>query len=513
MRKRAKDQAAGADSAGTRGDSFENTPSAREQALKEELESTNEELTAINAEMVSRNTELNRLNADLKVAHDHAEATVRTMPVPFVMLCADLRVDSASEIFYQSFHLSRAETQGRLIYDLSNRQWDIPKLRELLEDILPREKIFNGFEITHEFAAIGTRTMLLNARWIERTDGAPERIVLAIEDITERKRAEAALKDANRRKDEFLATLAHELLNPLAPIKNGLHLLRVGEKEGPTAERVRAIIERQLNHMVRLVDDLLDVSRITRGKIELRKEPVQLAAVVNSAVETSRPHIEGMGHELTVTVPRRPVFVNADLTRLAQVFTNLLNNAAKYSDRGGHIGLTVERQGHEVVVSVKDAGIGIAAEQLSPIFELFTQVDQSLDKSRGGLGIGLSLARRLVEMHGGKIEAKSEGPGKGSQFSVRLPVATEAAKAQTSSLVDESAVPKSSLRILIVDDNRDSADSLSMLLRSIGNDTRTAYDGQEGVDMAEEFQPDAVLLDNQGRISPAGGLMASCASE
>jgi CheY-like chemotaxis protein/two-component sensor histidine kinase len=246
---------------------------------------------------------------------------------------------------------------------------------------------------------------------------------------------------------------------------------------------------------VRLVDDLMDVSRISRGQIELRRERLTLAAVINSAVETSRVLIEEMGHELKITLPKQPVVIEGDLTRLAQVFMNLMNNAAKYTNRGGHIWLTAECQGSDVVVSVKDNGIGIAADQLPRIFEMFSQVNRSLEKSQGGLGIGLTLVKRLVEMHGGKIEAKSKGPGKGSEFVVRLPVVVEANELRGSSGEEEPPVPKESLRILIVDDNRDGADSLAMMLKVMGNDTRTAYDGEEAVTASREFQPEVVLLD------------------
>ena len=321
-------------------------------------------------------------------------------------------------------------------------------------------------------------------------------------DITERKRDEeklrqlaADLSEAHHRKDEFLATLAHELRNPLAPIRNGLQLMKLVGGQPANIEQTRSMMERQLTQMVRLVDDLMDVSRISRGKLELRKERVPLAAVLSSAVETSRPLIEQMGHELTVTLPKLPLIVDADMTRLAQVFLNLLNNAAKYGDRGGHIQLNVERQGSDVVVTVKDTGIGIAADQLPRIFEMFTQVDRSLEKSQGGLGIGLTLVKRLVEMHGGRVEARSEGPGKGSEFVVRLPLAIELMRNRATDEEKEQPAGKSSLRILIVDDNRDGADSLSMMLEIMGNDTRTAYDGQQGVDMAGEFRPDVVLLD------------------
>jgi PAS domain S-box-containing protein len=331
--------------------------------------------------------------------------------------------------------------------------------------------------------------------------GVAEWVIGTNLDVTDRKTAEnqlrqlaAALSEADRRKDEFLATLAHELRNPLAPIRNGLQLMKLVGGQEATFEEARSMMERQVTQMVRLVDDLMDVSRISQGKLELKKERVQLAAVVKSAVETSQPLIEQLGHELTVMLPDQPVVVDADLTRLAQVFLNLLNNAAKYSDRGGHIMLAVERQGSEVLVSVRDTGIGIPADQMPHIFEMFTQVERSLEKSQGGLGIGLSLVKRLVEMHGGRVEAKSEGLGKGSEFVVRLPVVIEASKPQESG--DAEGKPaKSSLRILIVDDNRDSADSLGMMLRIMGNDTRTAYDGQAGVDLAGEFRPEVLLLD------------------
>jgi PAS domain S-box-containing protein len=346
------------------------------------------------------------------------------------------------------------------------------------------------------------------ARWmaykvLTLTDPTGRAVGLATvsQDVTERRRLEddlrtlaADLSEADRRKNEFLATLAHELRNPLAPIRNALQVIRLSP-ERQAREQASVMMERQLAQMVRLVDDLLDVSRISRGKMDLRREQVLLPAVVGSAVETSRPLIDYLGHELTVTLPPQPILVDADLTRLAQVFSNLLNNSAKYMERGGHIWLTAERQGSDVVVSVKDTGIGIAADQLPRLFQMFTQVERSLEKSQGGLGIGLSLVKRLVEMHGGSIEARSEGLGKGAEFTVRLPVVVGASGPQAASGKDEPVAPKSSLRILIVDDNRDGADSLGMMLRIMGNDTRTAYDGQQGVDVAGEFRPDVMLLD------------------
>jgi PAS domain S-box-containing protein len=312
-------------------------------------------------------------------------------------------------------------------------------------------------------------------------------------DITARKRAEDELREADRRKSEFLAMLAHELRNPLAPLRNGLHIMRLAGDHGGTAAEARAMMERQLEHMIRLIDDLLDLSRITSGKIELRRERVELATVVQSAVETSRPLIEAAGHELTVTLPPGPAFVYADPTRLAQVFANLLNNSAKYTERGGHIWLTAERQGSDVVVKVKDTGVGIAPEMLPKVFDMFTQADRSLDRSQGGLGIGLSLVRRLVEMHGGRVEAHSDGPGKGSEFVVRLSAVLSPGPGPRRADGDLQRSPR--YRILVVDDNKDSARSLALLLKMTGHNTRTAHDGLEAVAAAKRFRPDVVLLD------------------
>jgi signal transduction histidine kinase/CheY-like chemotaxis protein len=330
-------------------------------------------------------------------------------------------------------------------------------------------------------------------------DGEVEAVAGTTRDVTDRKSMEdelrqlaANLSDADHRKDEFLATLAHELRNPLAPIRNGLQVLKLAQNNAQATEQSRAMMERQVDQMVRLVDDLMDVSRISRGKIALRRERVPLVAVLASAVETSRPLIEQMGHELSIAPPDQPVVVDADLTRLSQVFLNLLNNAAKYSDRAGHIWLSAKRQGSDVVVSVKDSGIGIAAEQLPRIFEMFSQLDRSLERSQGGLGIGLTLVRRLVEMHGGSVEARSEGPGRGSEFIVRLPVVEEAPAVQPAQCLETGM---SSLRILIADDNRDSANSLAMLLKIMGHHTRIAYDGQEAVSAAAQFRPDVILMD------------------
>jgi PAS domain S-box-containing protein len=312
----------------------------------------------------------------------------------------------------------------------------------------------------------------------------------------ERVRLIQQLRDSDRRKDEFLAVLAHELRNPLAPIRNSLQLLRMGNGNGEIIEQARSVMERQLEHMVHLIDDLLDVSRITRGKIQLRKERVELAAAVQSALEAARPLIEASNHELTVRLPPEPTYLDADPTRLAQVFSNLLTNAAKYTERAGRIWLTVERQSGDAVVSVRDTGIGIAAEYLPRVFQMFSQVAPALERSQGGLGIGLSLVKGLVEMHGGTVEAHSDGPGKGSQFVVRLPVVDLLTHRSIDPERDAAASARCSpSRILVVDDNRDSVDSLATVLQLQGHDIQTARDGVEAVQAAAAFRPNLVLLD------------------
>jgi PAS domain S-box-containing protein len=269
-------------------------------------------------------------------------------------------------------------------------------------------------------------------RWFE-ISASPVRsggVGVYFRDISDRKRAEQALREADRRKDEFLAMLAHELRNPLAPLRNGLHLLRMSAPGSEPAAQAREMMERQLKHLIRLVDDLLEVSRISNGKIELQREPIELAAAVLSAVETSRPAIEAARHKLDISLPAEPVKLNGDFVRLAQVIANLLNNAAKYTDPGGSITLAVRRESGDALISVRDSGIGIAADQLPRIFDMFAQAERG--RAQGGLGIGLALARRLAELHGGRIEARSGGAGQGSEFIVRLPLAAAGAPQATS---------------------------------------------------------------------------------
>jgi signal transduction histidine kinase/ActR/RegA family two-component response regulator len=303
------------------------------------------------------------------------------------------------------------------------------------------------------------------------------------------------LREADRGKDEFLATLAHELRNPLAPIANSVEYLRLNPSSDPQRRKLSDVIKRQVDHMTRLVDDLLDISRITSDKLELRKESVILSQIIESAVETARPQIDAQAHGLSVWLPAEPIYLNADLVRLAQVFSNLLNNAAKFTPRGGCVELVAAREGAEVEVTVRDNGIGIEAGDLGRIFESFAQVSHVPRGTRTGIGIGLALARRLVSMHGGTITAGSAGPGLGSEFTVRLPVSATPQYSKAKSSSEKAAAVAMSCRILVADDNRDSVESLSVLLAASGCQVDTAYNGSEALESARNLRPDVALLD------------------
>jgi PAS domain S-box-containing protein len=560
----------------------------------------------------------------------YAENIIATLRHPFlVVLDKALRVVTANRSFYRTFHVAAEDTENRLVYELGNRQWDIPALRKLLEDVLPTNHAFQDFEVEHDFPSIGRKIMLVNARRIERVNHGKERtdlILLAIEDVTERRAMEAKLKeseiryrrlfetardgvllldsntgaitdanpfmcellsyshdeligkelweiglfkdaeasrdayrklqeqgyiryshlpletrqgkhaavefvsnvyqedhkpviqcnirdntahhklelamlqaeamaDLNRRKDEFLAMLSHELRNPLAPIMNAVHLLRLEERsENPIQQQARTIIERQVGQLSHLVDDLLEVSRIMSGRIRLQNETLDLRGVVERAIESVRPLIEQRKHELTVSQPNEPIWVNADSTRMEQVTVNLLNNAAKYTEEGGRISLSVQQEGDEAVLRVQDTGVGISPELLPHIFDLFTQAQRSLDRSQGGLGIGLTLAQRLVEIHGGRIEVQST-LGQGSEFVVRLPVLQSPVDLSRSMPAETIKPAETSLRVLVVDDNVDAADSAAMLLRRSGHDVRVAYSSQAALETAVIFKPQLILLD------------------
>jgi signal transduction histidine kinase/ActR/RegA family two-component response regulator len=349
--------------------------------------------------------------------------------------------------------------------------------------------------------------VLVRGRSIYDQMGRPRRMLGVSLDITERKRIHEALqqselelvrqaeelKRANRRKDEFLATLAHELRNPLAPIRTGLDLL-ARSPEPEVQQRTLGVMHRQITHMVRLIDDLLDVSRITRGKFELKRQRIHLASALSAAIEASKPLIDRKQQTLRVEAADESLWLDADLTRVAQVIGNLLNNASNYTPSGGLIELSAQREQGEVVIRVRDNGIGVPPDRLEDVFEMFSQLNGALETSQVGLGIGLALVRSLVEMHGGSVSAESEGPGKGSTFSVRFPLAAE--RGSVESEADAvNAASTTGARVLVVDDNEDAADLLSLLLAQSGYQTRTAHDGPSALSGVEAFQPDIVILD------------------
>jgi PAS domain S-box-containing protein len=331
------------------------------------------------------------------------------------------------------------------------------------------------------------RWVAAKGRGVFAADGRCVRVIGTAIDITARRQAEAALRESDRRKDEFIATLSHELRNPLAPLSNALQILRLSD-DAAERERVRAMMERQVNHLVRLVDDLLEVSRISHGALELRREPVELAAIVRNATEASAPLLCEAGHTLDVTLPAEPVWLEGDPVRLAQILANLLNNAARYMAPGGHVGIAGSVVGDVVVVSVKDRGVGFAPDAVPRLFEMFARGENS-----AGLGIGLALARRLAEMHGGSLDAASEGPGKGAQFTLRLPRAE--APADRGDGIDGTLAAPRRQRILVVDDNEDAADSTRMMLELLGADVRAAHCGREAIATFDAWQPDVELLD------------------
>ncbi len=571
--------------------------------------------------------ELKQSEQAVAAARDYAENIVATVREPLLVLDSDLRVESANRAFYHVFQVKPAETVGKLFYDLGDNQWDIPRLRELLEEILLERTSIEEFHVEHEFKQLGRRTMLLNARTIQNPLRKTERILLAIEDITQRKQLEenlqtsealfrqlfetakdgvlildadtgrileanpfmtelsgystaeyigkelweiglfrdksandaafrelllkgdirydhlplsckgdqpvevefvsniyqwdhrrvaqcnirdisdrsrlemsqrlqaVELSDMHRRKDEFLAMLSHELRSPLAPIANAVQLLGLHRaSENQIQQQARGIIERQLKQLQHLVDDLLEVSRLTTGTVQLRRERVAICSVIEDAVETVRPLIEQRRQELTVSLPTQPIWLHADAARLEQVAVNLLSNAAKYTAEGGHIWLTVQEEGNECVLRVRDTGVGIASTLLPHLFELFTQAERSLDRSQGGLGIGLALVQRLTELHEGTVEATSV-VGEGSEFVVRLPVPPQDAPPPTSSVTDSDQPITRPLKVLVVDDNADTVLSFTMLLKTLGHDLRTAHDGPTAVQVALDYRPDVVLLD------------------
>lgn len=498
---------------------------------KRELIRLNRSLEGANAELEHANTllqderarDLARMNQDLERANSELartnqilteEGTVRRRAEE-----AQLRSDVHLRTILQntSALIYKIDIEGRFVH--VNRQWE--ELLQCSTDEVRGKSIFELFPepAATEFDRNNNRVLSecrpLEFEWtIDLPDGkqvvynsikaplldargVPYGIVGVSTDITARKQLENTLKEADRRKDEFIALLAHELRNPLAPIVNGLELMKFKSFDDPDLVWCRDVIGRQVAHLTRLVEDLLDVSRITQGKIKLQKQELEITAVVAGAIETVRPLIETHQHKLSVELPEEQILVEGDATRLAQVLGNLLSNAVKYTQDGGNIRLRIRREDAAVLISVQDDGVGIPADALPHLFELFTQFERTIDRSQGGLGIGLALVQRLVDLHGGTVLAQSEGAGKGSEFTVRLPchVAPETASTPAEAPEKGAAASVGGLKVLVVDDNVDAAASLALVLRHLDYDVHTAHNGADAIRATEEFAPRVVLLD------------------
>jgi two-component system CheB/CheR fusion protein len=448
-------------------------------------------------------TALKAAAAESEYARLYAEAIIRTSRTPLLVLDMDHRVVSANRAFYETFEIDEGETVGRRIYQLGNGQWDIPRVRALLEDALLRQEgEVRDYDVEHLFERIGWRSMRLNADVMPRLDRA-DLILVSIEDVTDLRKAEMAaqsraddLAEDHQRKDEFLAMLGHELRNPLAALVNGVELLE--QAGGPDLEPIRAMMGRQTGRMTAMLDQLLDVARVISGKLELVREAADIAEAARSAVESVKPLLEAPGHELTLSLPPAgAVLVHGDAARLAQVIENLLANASKYTDDGGRIWLNVEATDDTVEVSVRDTGIGVEPELLSHIFDLFTQAPSGLHRTKGGLGLGLSLVRNLVQMHGGSVEAFSAGAGKGTEMVVTLPRLRAGRRGSPGKKrkETEAAGPPAQRRILVVDDEPDTAGALAELLGLKGHTARAVPDGASALALVQTFDPEIMLLD------------------
>jgi two-component system CheB/CheR fusion protein len=478
---------------------FQSTNEELETA-KEELQSLNEELSTTNDELRYRNRELKTMHEQVSQSRDYADAIIETMSQPLLVLDASLRVLRANEAFYRCFRTTPRETLQVGLYALGIGQWDVPGLRKLLAEMLPQRAQIREHELSAVFPALGPRRIRLNAARLAGQDAAM--ILLTIDDVTERHATLDALSQADRQKDEFLVMLAHELRNPLAGMNNALHLLQHPSADEAARGRALQMLDRQLGNQVRMVDDLLDLSRITRGLVVLQREAIDLGPVLQRAREALRSQIDAHGHAVTMALPAAPVRVDGDPVRLEQVMTNLIGNAIKYTPPNGRLALSLLRDGDDAVLEVRDNGIGMTPQLVQSVFSIFVRAPSSMELDTGGLGIGLSVVRRIVELHGGTVQAASEGLGHGSRFVVRLPALREAAApTQTAPVAELPPAPPpvpvapQHERVLVVDDNVDAGQGIATLLALDGFTMRIVQDGPSALRERASFHPDAVVLD------------------
>jgi PAS domain S-box-containing protein len=417
---------------------------------------------------------------------------------PLVVLDERLQVQTANRAFYDWFGASREQLHGIPLRNLGDDDWKASGLWSLLKATLSENRDFQTIELERDFPIIGRRTVLLDARRLVR-DGTAL-VLVSFRDISKRKLAEQALRESearyrelDRRKDEFLATLAHELRNPLAPIRQASAISRAPAASEDQKRWSHDVIERQVHHMALLLDDLLDISRVTRGTLELRPQMTNLRSIIETAIETARPVIEAKRHALQIDISDEPARFAADPMRLAQVLSNLLTNAAKYTDAEGEIRVRATCSAEAVTFSVADNGIGIPPDALEEVFAMFSQVKSAQDRSEGGLGIGLALAKGLIHLHRGTLEAHSEGTGRGSEFIVKLPRRT--LNSPLTGPVSAASGPSIRRRVLIADDNQDAADSLAILLRLEGHEVTVVHDGTQAVSTIHSFRPEIAVLD------------------
>jgi two-component system CheB/CheR fusion protein len=475
------------------------------ETSKEELQSTNEELTTTVDELRSRNQELATLNMELdaarrisEAARSHADTIIQSVGEPLAVLDSTLRILRVNSAFAANLKIPREEIEDRFLHEVGDARWNIPDLHDRLRSLLATAQPLEDFEVTRDLLPLGRQVLSLSARKIPGGADRADQLLLSIQDVTARADITAGLVASGERKDEFIAMLGHELRHPLTPIAHAIYLLRKGNPDAVTLELLETI-DHQSQTLLRFVNELLDLSRISRGLIEIRPARLDVAAVARDAVHALQPFIEERRHVVSLVLPAGPIYVLGDSGRLRQVVSNLIENAAKYTEPGGRITVTLAQCGDEAALAVKDNGIGINAENLEWIFEPFAQSHQPLAHPSSGLGIGLSLVRRIVELHGGHVKVTSAGSGAGSEFVVSLPMsAADARSGRESENVGSTSAPFVALRakrVMIVDDHEEMRTSISRLVRSFGHEVALAADGASALALADTFEPEGAIVD------------------